>query len=809
MPTIRSATRLALVIGFACATVVWVATGIGLIPNPQKLELSKRVDMTKTIAVNVTTYAENPRGIRLEKILDRTVKVDEDLISIGIFQTERGYLHTSGPHEETWNANTEDRSGKQISVEINSGGKKWGDLELAFRPLNASAPLMGLGYPYGLIAFIAAATSLLGWAVLAKTLRYLNPSKVVPNRVRSALDTLAEGLVLVDKSGEIAHANQAFQAIAKLSDSECLGMRLDKLGWTRSDDATELEMPWVTCAKLQNRICGEIVQLKRPNAPVRKFVVNATPIFDASDNIKGTLVSFDDVTAMENKNAELAKIIGSLRSSRDEVARQNEQLSFLASYDPLTKCMNRRAFFGQFEDVWNDESVTQLNLMMLDVDHFKSVNDNHGHSVGDEVLKAMGSILREKLGEVGLVCRYGGEEFVVLVGSVSIEQCVELAEELRVTIENTEICGIYITASIGVSSKEFKPMDPQHMLDQADECLYNAKRSGRNRVIRYDQRVAIDESDDRAPEAEIAPEEAEISYTAVTGLLSALSFRCPTTAEHSIRVADLCVAVGESLMSKRELYRLEIAALLHDIGKIGVPDAILHKPGPLTEEEWEVMRKHDEIGVEIVRSAFASETVASAIESHHYSFTVRNQMINQQLLNQSISLIARIITVCDAYDAMTNDRVYRKALSIEDSLAEIKKHTPGQFDPLVVDILVNYVESGLHHPRKPSADGPATKSNSRTATAIGQHIEELYEAIHEQDVDRLKSVVTELKQDANQTGEVSNAADRLDSMIQEEDNLEKVLQLANEVVDICRSSRSTLVETAESIVGSTLNNGAD
>ena len=115
----------------------------------------------------------------------------------------------------------------------------------------------------------------------------------------------------------------------------------------------------------------------------------------------------------------------------------------------------------------------------------------------------------------------------------------------------------------------------------------------------------------------------------------------------------------------------------------------------------------------------------------------------------------------------------------------------------------------MHHPRKPSADGPAIKLNSRTTTAIGQHIEELYEAIHEQDVDRLKSVVTELKQDANQTGEVSNAADRLDSMIQEEDNLEKVLQLANEVVDICRSSRSTFVETAETIVGSTVSNGAN
>ena len=357
------------------------------------------------------------------------------------------------------------------------------------------------------------------------------------------------------------------------------------------------------------------------------------------------------------------------------------------------------------------------------------------------------------------------------------------------------------------------------MLDQADECLYNAKRSGRNRVIRYDQRIAIDEKTGQQVTAKTSEtREVEIPYSAVTGLLSALSFRCPTTAEHSIRVADLCVAVGESLMSKRELYRLEIAALLHDIGKIGVPDAILRKPGPLTEAEWDVMRKHDQIGVEIVRSAFASETIASAIESHHYSFSVRNQIGNQQLLNQSISLIARIITACDAYDAMTNDRVYRKALSIEASLAEIRKHTPAQFDPLVVDILTNYVESGLHKPKrklggvqqdtlsqhKSRPDATATQSTSRTATAIGRHIEELYEAIHDQDIDRLQSVVTELKHDANQTGDISNAADRLDGMIQDDDNLEKVLTLANEVVEICRSSRSTFVDAAETIVGPTV-----
>lgn len=810
MPKIRSATRLALTIGLGCATIVWGAIGLGLIPNPEEAEIAKRTDMTKSIAVNVTTYAENQRGIKLKKILDRTVKVHQDLVSIGISRTGRGYSVVAGPHFTTWKEEFNDDPGRQVSIDIMAGGKKWGDLEVAFVPLHLSKSGASAMFPYGLIAFIAASMSLLGWAVLGKSLRYLNPSKVVPNRVRSALDTLAEGLVLVDKSGEIAHANKAFTTIAKMSDNDILGIPLNDLGWSKAKDAIEPEMPWTTCTRLQSRICGEIVQLKPPNAPLRKFVVNATPIFDANDSVRGALVSFDDVTAMENKNAELAKIIGSLRNSRDEVARQNEQLSFLASYDPLTKCMNRRAFFGKFEEIFADESVTQLNLMMLDVDHFKSVNDNHGHSVGDEVLKAMGVMLRENLEDKGLVCRYGGEEFVVLIPGVSVEQCVVLADDLRELIETTETCGINFTASIGVSSKDFKPMDPQHLLDQADESLYNAKRSGRNRVVRYDQQAEVPkEAEDCSAKPQDANlDEAEIPYSAVSGLLSALAFRCKTTAEHSIRVADLCVAVGENLMSKRELYRLEIAALLHDIGKIGVPDSILHKPGPLTEQEWEVMRKHDEIGVEIVRSAFASETIANAIESHHYSFSVRNQAINQQLLHQSIPTIGRIISVCDAYDAMTNDRVYRKALSVEESLAEIVRNTPNQFDPDVVAILIEYIESGCHQPRKSTPGVEVRPSESRKAAAIGQHIEELYQAIHDEDVTRLKSVVNDMKRGSHGTEDMTNAADRLDDMIDKnEDDLEQVLVLANEVIEICRSSRTTFVDAAETIVGQGAING--
>jgi diguanylate cyclase (GGDEF)-like protein len=120
--------------------------------------------------------------------------------------------------------------------------------------------------------------------------------------------------------------------------------------------------------------------------------------------------------------------------------------------------------------------------MMLDVDHFKAVNDNHGHSVGDDVLRVMGELMHNFIGDRGLVCRYGGEEFVVLVPEVSIEDAMDLAEELRASIEANDETNVRFTASIGVSSRNFGSMDAQHMLDQADESLYTAKRHGRNMV---------------------------------------------------------------------------------------------------------------------------------------------------------------------------------------------------------------------------------------------------------------------------------------------------------------------------------------
>ena len=768
---------------------------MGIVPDPLVEQSKSRLGSARTLAVNVATYAENRRQVNLKKILERTLSSDKNIKSIGVRRDNTDRLElVVGPHEENWNPDENNDARKQIGVDILCNGKSWGRLELTFEKFSFAGSVLGLGFPFGLVIFVFSASSLFAWMILSRSLRYLNPSNVVPNRVRSALDTLAEGLVLIDDNGEIAHANESFRNISASDSDNLLGRKLDDFGWIKDGGNSESEMPWKQCLSNQERVSRQILSLQLEGSSTRKFAVNATPILNGEKSVRGVLVSFDDVTALENKNSELAKIIGSLRSSRDEVARQNERLNFLASYDPLTKCMNRRAFFVEFEKLWVDKECPMLNLIMLDVDHFKAVNDTHGHSVGDEVLVLMGHLLRQSVGNRGLVCRYGGEEFIVLVPGISIDQCESFASDLRALIEQSEVSGVKFTASFGLSCRDFIPMDAQHLLDQADESLYLAKNSGRNKVVRFDHRVHYKELIDNAT-LEEATMSKEIPYTAVTGLLSALSFRCARTAEHSIRVADMCVVVGQKLMNRRGLYQLEVAALLHDIGKIGVPDSVLLKPGPLTESEWVLMRKHDQIGAEIVRSALSSEKIAHYIESHHREFDAK--ATDTVLL---APLASRIITVCDAFDAMTNDRVYRPAMPVEAAIAELERNSPGQFDPNVVSILSEYVRSGVHSPRE-EVGRPVL--SSQQATAIGTHIEQLYEAVNDEDVIKLKEVVQRLRVDASGDTQVNDVANRLDNAIGESshDDLEEVLNLANEVMQICRDSRTTFVDAAESIVG--------
>jgi diguanylate cyclase (GGDEF)-like protein len=203
---------------------------------------------------------------------------------------------------------------------------------------------------------------------------------------------------------------------------------------------------------------------------------------DAKQMVRGCMITFDDVTELDRANAQLRETLRELELSRAQIASQNEELQKLAARDSLTGCLNRRAFFGGAEQLFNDARTKGLELscIMIDIDHFKSYNDRFGHAVGDRVIKAVAKVLGTGLRAEDLLGRYGGEEFCLILPGVDQQRAIEIAERLREGVES--FSGPSVRASFGVSTLRLGAGDTAEMIEQADAALYIAKGAGRNRV---------------------------------------------------------------------------------------------------------------------------------------------------------------------------------------------------------------------------------------------------------------------------------------------------------------------------------------
>jgi diguanylate cyclase (GGDEF)-like protein/PAS domain S-box-containing protein/putative nucleotidyltransferase with HDIG domain len=654
-----------------------------------------------------------------------------------------------------------------------------------------------------LTVFVAVVSVVVYFYYLRKMLEHLDPSKVVPDRVRAALDTLASGLVVLDQDERIVLANAAFANTIGRESSKLQGMRVSELPWQVDEDTEESEAsrayPWRHTLEDGVSENAVTVGLTSDDAEKRTFMVNTTPITGDDGKSRGVLASFDDVTLLEKKQRELEGMLEQLQESSEEIRNQNQQLQVLATQDPLTGCLNRRSFFEKFDSLWSAASRYDqpLSCLMLDIDHFKSVNDEHGHATGDVVLQKTAGILKTAARDCDLVCRYGGEEFAVVLPHTDIDEAYQAAERFRRTIESTEFEDLSITVSIGVSAIGLGAATPQIMLDQADKCLYVAKRNGRNQAIRWDEvpdDVEVDESQATRADAVVETNDSvPVPYHAVTALISALAYRDQATAEHSRRVADYCVTTAEGLMSAREVYLLEMGALLHDIGKIGVPDSILLKPGPLTEEEWEVMETHDHMAVEIIRASFNSPELTAIVENHH-AFYGDGSRHPDLPTGEDIPVGARILSICDAYDAIISDRVYRKGRSQDEAFAELRRCAGTQFDPELVERFIRNLTA--RQQQEPVETGAVTKE---TALSIGLQIERLSAALDDRDLSSLKVMAKRLNTTAARQGvyEIAAQAAQLDQSLTGDEDLLEVVIAANDLLDLCRSTqRSYLTDSA-------------
>jgi diguanylate cyclase (GGDEF)-like protein/putative nucleotidyltransferase with HDIG domain len=365
-------------------------------------------------------------------------------------------------------------------------------------------------------------------------------------------------------------------------------------------------------------------------------------------------------------------------------ATEVERLSQMAMTDQLTGLRNHRAFH---EDLARElqragRGGEPLSLVLLDVDGLKAVNDGEGHQAGDERLQGLADAIRAAQRATDCGYRIGGDEFAVILPGARALGAMELAQRIRAAT-HAGAHGARFTATAGIAEAlGLRPKD--ELLREADLGLIGAKR--------IHQDVAVYGPDLEAQAATPAAESEHHTRTLASALARAVDAKDSYTRSHCQTVSQLCAAIAGQLgFDAERLSRMRLAGLLHDVGKIGVPDAILNKPDRLTDEEYAVMKRHSVLGHDIVRAA-DMPVEARWVRHHHERFDGGGYP--DGLGGAEIPLESRIILVADAFEAMTSDRPYRKAPGPEVAVAELRHHAGTQFDPEVVAALCRVLDRG-------------------------------------------------------------------------------------------------------------------
>jgi diguanylate cyclase (GGDEF)-like protein/putative nucleotidyltransferase with HDIG domain len=382
-----------------------------------------------------------------------------------------------------------------------------------------------------------------------------------------------------------------------------------------------------------------------------------------------------------------ARQLAAERKARAEAER-------LSRIDVMTGLYNRRHAMETIEHelARAGRQGGAVAVLMFDVDLFKRVNDAHGHAGGDEVLIEVARRLKAGVRSWDIVARVGGEEFCIVAPDIESEAAAaDLGERLRTAVaERAVVVGpgiaLPITVSVGVALLHEGDGSAEHAIDCADRALYAAKRRGRNVLRRFSE---LDQGDLRAEQPEC--------LRLAEALAVAGDLREGLTAQHSRDVAALSAAVAERLgLSEDGVLRVRLGGWLHDIGKIGVPDGILTKPGKLTGEEWEIIQTHPVVGDELLRHFPELALACNAVRHHHERFDGTGYP--DRLSGEQIPLEARIVCVADAYEAMVSERPYQQPRLEADAIAELRRCAGTQFDPAIVESLISVIESGAQAP---------------------------------------------------------------------------------------------------------------
>ncbi|MGI6553407.1 MAG: HD domain-containing phosphohydrolase [Bacillota bacterium] len=458
---------------------------------------------------------------------------------------------------------------------------------------------------------------------------------------KTTLLSIGDGVVTTDEKGKIMIFNQAAETITGWREEEVKGKPFTEVFNLVSEDLHEKTKDSMTKVFDTGMITGAsladqtILIVKDGRKKPISYII--TPIKGENEHILGLVMVFRDIT---NERIWQEKILD------------------LSYRDALTGLYNRRFIEEQFKRSDFSRELP-LGVILADVNGLKLTNDVFGHGEGDKLLQKTAEILVNNCRKEDIISRWGGDEFLILLPRTT----GEIAEKImmRIKSECSQVKSVRTHLSLAMGCAEVKKASEklEHVVREAEERMYRQKlmegKSYRNALINT--------------------------------LLATLFVKSMETEEHGERLKDYCLAVGRKMgLSTQELDELSLLAVLHDIGKVGVAESVLQKVGPLTIEEWEEMKKHPEIGYRIARNIPELSKIAEYILYHHERWDVKGYP--KGLKGEKIPLLCRILAVADAFDAMTNDRTYRKAMGREEAMEEIRKNAGSQFDPEVVKVFL-------------------------------------------------------------------------------------------------------------------------
>lgn len=382
-------------------------------------------------------------------------------------------------------------------------------------------------------------------------------------------------------------------------------------------------------------------------------------------------------------------IVGMLSGLQE---KHKKKLERMAVTDELTDVFNQRYYHSILENeiAKAQKNRSSVGLILIDIDNFKVYNDTYGHDCGDIILKETASLIKEIIKDEGVICRIGGDEFGVILENKDSQALQNTAQRIKHEYEKIKRnfyknnFSYKVTLSMGMSEYPDISKSKDELISQADMALYHAKNLGKNKINFYQDVILQIRKNITTDHQQL--------IGIFKGLLSTISTKDKYTLGHCERVSAYTTMIGEALnLEVKDISILQCAGLLHDIGKIELPKSVLNKIGPLTEEEFYLIRNHPVYSANILEPLEGMDQLIDYVRHHHERFDGKGYP--DRLSGKNISFGARILCVADSFDAMISERPYSKSLTQEEALHELEQCAGYQFDAEIVKVFIGIIRS--------------------------------------------------------------------------------------------------------------------